>query len=44
MYLQYQQVQPAKIHPRSAQSVAALVAGDSVATGTYLKGKLYIEI
>lgn len=35
MYVQY--VQPSRTHARSTQAAAALVAGDSVATGTYLK-------
>lgn len=34
MYVQY--VQPSHIHARSTQAAAALVAGDSVATGSYL--------
>jgi len=35
MYVQY--VQPSTTHARSAQAAEALVAGESVATGTYLK-------
>ncbi|XP_032598961.1 translation initiation factor IF-2 isoform X2 [Drosophila grimshawi] len=35
MYMQY--VQPGRTHARSTQAASALVAGESVATGTYLK-------
>lgn len=37
MYMQY--VQPGRTHARSTQAASALVAGETVATGTYLKGK-----
>lgn len=37
MYVQY--VQPARPFARSTQAAEALVAGETVATGTYLKGK-----
>ncbi|XP_017956822.1 uncharacterized protein LOC108651539 isoform X4 [Drosophila navojoa] len=35
MYMQY--VQPGRTHARSTQAASALVAGETVATGTYLK-------
>ncbi|XP_043649511.1 translation initiation factor IF-2 [Drosophila teissieri] len=35
MYMQY--VQPGRTHSRSTQAASALVAGETVATGTYLK-------
>lgn len=38
MYMQY--VQPGRTHARSTQAASALVAGETIATGTYLKGKL----
>lgn len=38
MYVQY--VQPARPYARSTQAAEALVAGETVATGTYLNGKL----
>lgn len=34
-----QYVQPGRTHARSTQAASALVAGETVATGTYLKGK-----
>ena len=37
MYVQYVQPSSSRTHARSTQAAAALVAGDSVATGTYLK-------
>ena len=37
MYVQYVQPSSSRTHARSTQAAAALVAGESVATGTYLK-------